>query len=272
MKKNASTPVTTQEENIWDEAPNQETATVISAEPVPESAAKPKKPQKPQSISNAQFDLEGLMTDFPTAKELERFVFDETGVVLNLKGRANKLKYQVALDVLNGEEIDPVFIGNENPYVDKNDLVPEEPLKAKPNRDAKLPALKNVQNSFWVANAPHPDHDARSQDKKCHLMFRKYNNGVISYEIQGPLELIPYGEKVDKFGRTRPEIMKWLDPRTGEQLAVREDGTMTPQGKKLRAMMQGHKVNNSNYWDVFVDREFISLNDNVIHNPWDLDK
>ena len=51
------------------------------------------------------------MTDFPTAKELERFVYDETGIVLNLKGRANKLKYQVAMDVLNGVEVDQKFIG-----------------------------------------------------------------------------------------------------------------------------------------------------------------
>jgi hypothetical protein len=54
--------------------------------------------------------MEGLMTDFPTAKELERFVYDQTGRVLNLKGRANKLKYQVAMDVLNGLPVDPAFV------------------------------------------------------------------------------------------------------------------------------------------------------------------
>lgn len=264
MKKNA--PASKQEENIWDEAPTQPEVIAETVEPVTA-------PQKPQSISNADYDLEGLMTDFPTAKDLERFVFDETGIVLNLKGRANKLKYQVAMDVLNGVEVEDKFIGGENPYVDKNDMVPEEPLRPRPERDSTLPNRKEIQNSFWVCNAPHPNSDARSQDKKCHLMFRKYNNGVISYEIEGPLELVPHGEKIDKFGRTRPEIMKWLDPRTGEQIVMREDGSLTPQGKKLRAMMQGHRVNNSNYWDVFVDRDFIDINgDSVVHNPWDLDK
>ena len=76
----------------------------------------------------AGFDLEGLMTDFPTAKELERFVYDQTGIVLNLKGRANKLKYTVALDVLNGVEVDPAFVGVENPYIERIDMVPEDPV------------------------------------------------------------------------------------------------------------------------------------------------
>ena len=268
---NRKSKATSADTNIWDDAPTQEpTAEEIREVAEQMAATAPVRPQAPQALDALDFDLEGLMTDFPTATELERFVYDQTGVVLNLKGRANKLKYQVAMDVLNGQEVDPKFIGGNNPYVDKSEMIPEEPLKEKPARDKSLPHDKDIQNSFWVANAPHPDPDARAQDKKCHLMFRKYKNGMISYEIQGPLEQIPRGEKLDKYGRTRPEIITWLDPRTGEQVAVREDGTMTLQGKRLRAMMQGHKVNNSNYWDVFVDREFITLNDNVIHNPWDL--
>ena len=52
---------------------------------------------KPQPVSvEPMYDLEGLMTDFPTARELEKFVFDQTGHVLNLKGRSNKFKYQTA--------------------------------------------------------------------------------------------------------------------------------------------------------------------------------
>ena len=83
---------------------------------------------------------------------------------------------------------------------------------------------------------------------------------------------IAHGEKIDKFGRTRPEVIKWVDPRTGEQVIMREDGTLTPQGKRLRAMMQTFKVNNTNQWQVWIDREFVSLNDSVAHNPWDLTK
>jgi hypothetical protein len=45
---------------------------------------------------------------------------------------------------------------------------------------------------------------------------------------------------------------------------------MTPQGRKLRALMQTFTVNNSNQWDIWIDREFVSLNDNIVGNVWDL--
>jgi hypothetical protein len=230
------------------------------------------KPTKPSSISNADYDIEGLMTDFPTAKDLERFVFDETGIVLNLKGRANKLKYQIAMDTLNGIEIDPKYIGENNPYIDKAEMVPVEPLKEVPARDSALPPRTQIQNTFLSPVVPHPNDDFRAQDKKVSMLFRKYKNGMISYEILGPLEQVESGSKIDKFGRSRPEIIKWVDPRTGEQTVMREDGTLTPQGKRLRGMMQTFKVNGSNQWQVWVDREFISLDDTVRNNPWDLAK
>jgi hypothetical protein len=252
-------------ENPWNDKPQADATIGVDL-------AKPKKAVAPKAVTNAEYDLEGLMTDFPTAKELERFVFDETGIVLNLKGRANKLKYQVAMDALNGVEIDDKFKGDNNPYVDKAEMVPEEPLKEVPERDPNLPARNQIQNTFYSPVVPHPNADERAMDKKCHMLFRKYNNGMISYEILGPLEQRPHGEKIDKFGRTRPEIIKWVDPRTGEQVVVREDGTLTPQGKKLRGMMQTFKVNKSNQWEVWVDREFISLDDSVRNNPWDLSK
>ena len=269
---NKNTPTT---ENPWDEsAPKEE----VTKETPKETKAKVKaeapvaKPQAPAALDAPEFDIDGLMTDFPTATELERFVYDQTGIVLNLKGRANKLKYQVAMDVLNGESVDTKFIGGENPYVDKAELIPEEPLRPTPPRDPNLPDPSELQNSFYSPIIPHPDEDMRAQDKKCHMVFKKYNNGMISYEILGPLEKKPFGQKLDKFGRNRPEIIKWVDPRTGEQVIIREDGTLTPQGRRIRAMMQTFKVNKSNQWEVLIDREFISLNDSVAHNPWDLDK
>ena len=252
-------------ENPWNDKPQADATIGVDL-------AKPKKPVAPKAVSNAEYDLEGLMTDFPTAKELERFVYDETGIVLNLKGRANKLKYQVAMDALNGVEIDAKFTGDNNPYIDKAEMVPEEPLKEVPARDPNLPDRSQIQNTFYSPVVPHPNSDERAMDKKCHMLFRKYKNGMVSYEILGPLEQRPHGEKIDKFGRTRPEIIKWVDPRTGEQVIVREDGTLTPQGKKLRGMMQTFKVNKSNQWEVWVDREFISLDDSVRNNPWDLSK
>ena len=130
---------------------------------------------------STEFDLEGLMTDFPTAKELERFVFDQTGVVLNLKGRANKLKYQTAMDVLNGQEVDPAYLGSDNPYVDKVDMVPVEDLKPVPKRDESLPDREQIQNLFFSPLVPHPNEESRARGKKCHCMFRKYKTGEISY-------------------------------------------------------------------------------------------
>lgn len=249
------------DEDVWGTEPE-----TVAVEPT--TTIQQKQTHLPKS--DHQYDLEGLMTDFPTAKELERFVFDETGMVLNLKGRANKLKYQVAMDVLNGVEVDPIFIGNENPYIEKSEMVPVDPIKDPPPRDATLPPKEDIQNLFYVATFPHPDHEMRAQDKKVNLLFKKYKNGMISYEILGPLEEKPFGTKIDKYGRTRPEVIKWVDPRTGEQVAVREDGTLTPIGRRLRATMQSFRVNKSNQWDVWVDREFVTLNDRVKDDPWNL--
>jgi len=265
MSKKLSPPATAQVENPWDEsAPVTPEEIIAVAEQVAGIA--------PKSINAADFDLEGLMTDFPTAKELERFVFDETGVVLNLKGRANKLKYQVAMDVLNGLEIDPKFIGGDNPYIDRTELVPVEELKPVPPRDKTLPDPTYLQNIFVSNSIPHTDFEARMQDKKVSVYFRKYKTGEISYEIVGPVDQRPHGVKLDKYGRERPEVIKWVDPRTGEQVVVREDGTLTPQGRKLRALMQSFKVNNSNQWDTWIDREFITLGGNSITDVWDLSK
>ena len=263
MTKKLSPPATQEVASPWDDAPTQQEIIEVA-----EAVAG----IQPKSMSNADFDIEGLMTDFPTAKDLERLVFDETGIVLNLKGRANKLKYQVAMDVLNGLEVDPKFIGGENPYIDRTELVPVEDLKEVPARDKTLPERNEMQNIFVSNVIPHTDFEYRMQDKKVSVYFRKYKSGEISYEIVGPIDQRPHGIKLDKYGRERPEVIKWVDPRTGEQTVVRSDGTLTPQGRKLRALMQSFKVNNSNQWDTWIDREFITLGDNVVTNVWDLDR
>lgn len=275
MKKIVSITTEQSADDIWETSSDSTQEEVNQIEQTLPGVSKSKKQKEVKSVAPkaelaGDFDLEGLMTDFPTAKDLERFVYDETGVTLNLKGRANTLKYQVALDVLNGNEVDPKFLTGTNPYVDKADLIPTEELQNAPARDRTLPARDTQQNAFYSPFIPHPNDDERAQGKKVQTMFRKYANGMISYEIMGPLEQKPHGEKIDKFGRARPEIIKWVDPRTGEQVVMREDGTLTPQGKRLRAMMQTMKVNKSNQWDVWIDREFVSLNDSVAANPWDL--
>jgi hypothetical protein len=265
---NKTTPTPTP--NIWDEAP---------AEAVP---AKPRTPKAEKDIkviresldpfkASPEYDIEGLMTDFPTATDLERFVFDQTGVVLSLKGRANKLKYQVAMDVLNGEPLDPKFIGEGNPYLDKMDMVPEEPMKTLPPRDPAIPDRSELQNEFFTAFVPHSDAEYHARGVKMHCTFRKYKTGMITYEVLGPIEPKPHGEKIDKFGRIRPEIIKWVDPRTGEQILQREDGTLTPIGRRLRAMMQTMRYNNTNQWVKYIDRDFLSLDRRAAQNPWDLE-
>lgn len=269
MKKTKTAPA----ENIWGLELNASTLEPVQDPVQPEEIKQEViKTTQPISIGAGDFDIEGLMTDFPTATELERFVYDQTGVVLNLKGRANKLKYETALRVLNGEDIDDKFIGVVNPYVEKADLIPTDEIKPTPPRDKALPNRDEVQNAFFSPFVPHPDPEQRAQDKKVDMVFRKYKNGMISYEVLGPLSQRPVGEKLDKYGRTRPEYIQWIDPRTGEQVAVRNDGTLTPQGKRLRGMMQTFKINKTNQWDVWVDRDFISLDNSVAGNPWDLSK
>jgi hypothetical protein len=261
MKKNAPTATP----SPWDDAP-------FDTQPM--DAVKPATQTKEQIISKtavtAEFDIDGLMTDFPTAKELERFVYDQTGRVLNLKGRANKLKYQEAMAVLNGLEVDATFIGGDNPFIERADLVPVEDLRALPARDATLPDHEHIQNQFVSRLVPHPDQDMRSTGRKVDCVFRKYRNGMISYEVLGPIDQRPEGEKMDKFGRMRPEIIRWIDPRTGEQVMVRQDGTLSPMGRNLRAMMQRQKFNDSNMWAVFVDREFADMVGGQLSNPWDV--
>jgi len=154
--------------------------------------------------------------------------------------------------------------------VDRSELVPVEDLEPVPNRDPGLPPESEIQNQFYTPFIPHPDPEYRARNRKVHTVFRKYRNGMISYEVIGPIEPRAIGEKMDKFGRMRPELMSWVDPRTGEQIAVRSDGSMTPRGRNLRAIMMTLKVNNTNHWNMWVDRDFISSERGELRNPWDL--
>ena len=229
---------------------------------------KPVKPGKKQAVlMDVGYDLEGLMTDFPTATELMRFVYDQTGVVLNLKGRSNKLKYQIAMDVLNGEEPEAVFVGHENPYLDKVDLIPEDPFKELPPRPKELEGL-NLVTRFGTNSFPHPHPEWKAQDTKANVVFRKYDNGTITYEILGPIAKVAVGNKINKYGQKVPEKLTWIDPRTGEQIVRRADGSYTPIGSRLRQFMMKQKVNKSNQWDTWIDREFVYTEQVGNDNPW----
>jgi hypothetical protein len=202
------------------------------------------------------YDLEGLMTDFPTAKELEKFVFDQTGYVLNLKGRSNKFKYSTAMDVLNGAAPDEYLLGTENPYLDKNDLIPIDTIKTVPPIPMDVDGAA-VVTRFDSRAFPHPDPDWKASGQKCDVVFKKYTNNVITYEVIGPISTRPVGTRINKFGKEVPEKYEWVDPRTGEQVIRNANGMFTPLGTRLRGFMQRMKVNKSNQWDVWIDRDFI---------------
>jgi hypothetical protein len=269
MKKTTPTPESKtldHEANPWTEA-----VTAIPVEATQEPVRQALQDTVKKHATETEYDLEGLMNDFPTATELERFVYDQTGYTLNLKGRAQKLKYQVAMDVLNGVEVDAKFTNGDNPYIDRADLVPVEDLRDPAPRDPSLPGEDELQNQFYTPFIPHPDPEYRARNKKVHTVFKKYKNGMISYEVIGPIEPKAIGEKMDKFGKIRPELMSWVDPRTGEQVVVRKDGTMTPQGRNLRAIMQTLRVNNTNHWEMWVNRDFVNMEDGELRNPWDVE-
>ena len=175
------------------------------------------------------------------------------------------------MDVLNGETVDEKFTSGENPYIDRAELVPVEDLKDPAPRDPTLPAESELQNQFYSPFIPHPDPEYRARNKKVHTVFKKYKNGMISYEVIGPIEPKAIGEKMDKFGKIRPELMSWVDPRTGEQVVVRRDGTVTPQGRNLRALMQRMRVNNTNHWEMWVNRDFVNMEGGELRNPWDVE-
>ena len=216
---------------------------------------------------NNDFDLEGLKTDFPTATELEKFVYDQTDVILNLKGRSNEMKYKVALAVLNGEEVDPKYIGSVNPYVNKNDLVPEDPLKPVPARDKRLPDFKTIAHSFYTPAFPHSDKESKSRGQKLQVQFRKYRNGAISAEVLGPIEPRPEGKIIDKYGKERPEVIRWVDPRTGEQCLKTAAGELTELGIRMKAQFE---LKNSPLFGLWfrVDRNVVSSDRSIIDDPW----
>jgi len=215
------------------------------------------------------YDLEGLMTDFPTAKELEKFVFDQTGHVLNLKGRSNRFKYSTAMDVLNGRAPEEYMKGTENPYLDKNELIPVDELKPLPARPAEV-VNEQCVSTYIAKTFPHPDPEWAATGQKCEVVFRKYINNAITYEVLGPIAPRAVGTRVNKFGKEVPEKFTWVDPRTGEQLVRYPDGRVTPRGSVLRAQMQKTKINNKSYWDVWIDREFAMGDTSSIDNPWNV--
>ena len=162
---------------------------------------------------------------------------------------------------------DAVFIGTQNPYLDRNELIPQEPLREVTN-DPDIALAGSEVTRFATKLFPHPDPDWKAKDQKCHVIFRKYQTGMITYEILGPIAQKAEGTRINKFGQPQPEKIVWIDPRTGEQIIRRSDGTYTPIGTRLRAFMQRQRVNKSNQWQTWIDRDFVVAGEQISDNPW----
>ena len=254
MKKNDTTPST------WDMEPIRASASAVDQ-------IKTAAPIDTEPL----YDIDGLMTDFPTARELEKFVFDQTGIVLNLKGRSNRFKYSTAMDVLNGAKPEEYLIGKENPYLDKNDLIPVDELRTHFPPCAAVQGVPMV-SLFQSKTFPHPDPEWKASGQKCDVVFKKYANNVVTYEIIGPVAARAVGVRINKFGKEVPEKYTWVDPRGGEQVLRDESGRLTPIGTRLKGALTRAKVNKSDFWTAWVDREFTYTGDGLgkSDSPWEM--
>jgi hypothetical protein len=42
-------------------------------------------------------------------------------------------------------------------------------------------------------------------------------------------------------------------------------------GRNLKALMQRMKINNTNFWEAWVDRDFVASLESGLVNPWDVE-
>jgi len=211
----------------------------------------------------ATYDIEALKADLPTAKELAQFIYDKVGLSLDFIGKPKEDQYQVAKNALEGKKIPSEYMTELNPYIDRKETIPMDELKPLPPRPKDLPSEDSQIHFFGATNMPHPT-DPQS-DRKVQINFRKYENGIITYQIMGPVEQQAIGERLNKFGQRVPEKYTWLDPRTEETVMRRPDGTYTEKGRGLYSYCTGEK--GGGIWGL-IDREITSINAKNVTNPW----
>lgn len=211
----------------------------------------------------ATYDIEALKADLPTAKDLAQFVYDKVGISLDLIGKPKEDQYMVARNALEGKKVPENFLTDLNPYIDRKELIPVDEKKTIPPRGADLPHPDSQVHFFGATNMPHPT-DPQS-DRKVQINFRKYDNGVITYQVTGPIEQIAVGERINKFGQKQPEKYSWLDPRTEEIILRRADGTFTEKGRGLYAYCVGEK--GGGIWSL-IDRNLMNIAEKNVTNPW----
>ena len=211
----------------------------------------------------ATYDIQALKSDLPNARELAQFVYDKTSIALDLVGKSKDQQYVVAKAALEGKEVPKEFLSDENPYVDKKELIPEDVLPPMPGRDKDCPPEDSQISYFGATNMPHP-FDPQS-DRKVAIDFRKYENGVVTFKIVAPVEKVAVGSRINKFGQTQPEKYEWLDPRTPEQVMKRADGTFTAKGRGLHTYCISEK--GAGIWPL-IDKDIISINSKNVTDPW----
>jgi hypothetical protein len=211
----------------------------------------------------ATYDVEALKADLPTAKELAQFVYDKTQIALDLIGKPKEEQYLVAKNALEGKKIPQDYQTDENPYIDRKELIPVDEMKKIPPRPDDLPPEDARVHFFGATNMPHPL-DPQS-DKKVMINFWKYENGMITYQISGPVEQVAVGSRINKFGQTQPEKYGWIDPRTEEILLRRQDGSFTEKGRGIYAYCIGEK--GAGIWPL-IDKDIITFTEKNIANPW----
>ena len=211
----------------------------------------------------ATYDVEALKADLPTAKELAQFVYDKTQIALDLVGKPKEEQYLVAKNALEGKKVPTEYQTEENPYIDRKELIPVDEMKKIPERNADLPPIDSRIHFFGATNMPHPL-DPQS-DRKVMINFWKYDNGIITYEISGPIEQVAIGSRINKFGQTQPEKFSWIDPRTEEIVLRRQDGSFTEKGRGIYSYCIGEK--GAGIWPL-IDKDIISFTEKNIANPW----
>jgi hypothetical protein len=211
----------------------------------------------------ATYDIEALKTDLPTAKELAQFIYDKVGLSLDFVGKPKEDQYLVAKNALEGKKVPSEYMTELNPYIDRKETIPMDELKPLPPRPKDLPDPDSQVHFFGATNMPHPE-DPQS-DRKVQINFRKYENGIITFQIMGPVEQQAVGERLNKFGQRVPEKYTWLDPRTEEIVMRRPDGTYTEKGRGLFQYCSGEK--GGGIWGL-IDRDLVSISQKNVVNPW----
>jgi len=211
----------------------------------------------------ATYDIEALKADLPTAKELAQFVYDKTQIALDLIGKSKEDQYLVAKNALEGKKIPSEFLTDENPYVDRKELIPVDEIRKLPPRSADLPPEDSQVHFFGATNMPHPL-DPQS-DRKVGINFRKYFDGTITYQVMGPLEQVAVGSRINKYGQNVPEKYTWIDPRTEELVMRNANGTFSKVGQGLYTYLVGEK--GAGTWPL-IDRDIVTVTEKNIANPW----